>query len=248
LDLIRIACMTALMPVVEAKPSATLILLRDTTGGMETLLLKRHQDMAFGGSWVFPGGKIDPQDYVKAETSPARYEEKQHADPAEVSAAYHAAVRESREEAGIDMDEQRLVLLSCWTTPVLGDRPRFRTWFFVGEIGQQPIVVDGKEMLDYRWILVSEAITTKSVRELNLFPPTYNTLIEINRYPDVRTTLTALRDKPLQVYNPKLLPFEGGYISLYEGDAGYESGDIHASGKRHRLVVDQDGYHLEKPV
>ena len=213
--------------------------------------MKRHQDMAFGNAWVFPGGKIDPQDYRKAEIAPARYHRKttsDELDPQEIAAAYHAAIRESAEEAGVNMDEQQLVLLSCWTTPVLGDRPRFRTWFFVGEIGQQEIIVDGKEMLDYRWMLVNEAIQMDNVRALNMFPPTYNTLLEISIYPDVATTLTALHNKPLQVYNPKLLPCEGGYVSLYEGDAGYEAGDPAIRGARHRLVVDKDGYHLQKTI
>ena len=240
------------MSTTEIKPSATLILLRDTSQGMETLLMKRHQDMTFGNAWVFPGGKIDPQDYEKAERQPAHYAQKQHVTlqegKREVDAAYHAAIRESFEEAGITMDEQTLVLLSCWTTPVLGDRPRFRTWFFVGETGQQAIRVDGKEMLDYRWMRVQDAIRMETVRELNMFPPTYNTLFEISRYSDVQSTLAALRDKPLQVYNPKLMPHAGGYVSLYEGDAGYETGDPTVDGARHRLQVDERGYHLEKTI
>lgn len=225
----------------EIKPSATLILLRQTAQGMETLLLKRHQAMAFGSAWVFPGGKIDPQDYHRLEAS--RFH-----DDEEVAAAYHAAVRETREEAGLDMQPQELVLMSCWTTPVLGDRPRFRTWFFVGEIGDQPVVVDGHEMTDYRWINTQEAVTQQNVRELNMLPPTFNTLIDINCYPDVKTTLAALRKKPIQVYNPKLLPMEGGYVSLYEGDAGFEVGDVHAEGPRHRMIVDVEGYRLEKTI
>lgn len=236
------------MVVPEIKPSATLILLRDMPSGMESLLMKRHQDMAFGNAWVFPGGKIDPQDYEKAKSVPARFDHKQHIAQAEIDAAYHAAIRESREEASVDMDEQHLVLMSCWTTPVLGDRPRFRTWFFVGEPGQQEIRADGREMLDYRWMRVKDAIQMEQVRALNMFPPTYTTLLEISQYPDVATTLAELRTRPLQTYNPKLMPCEGGYVSLYEGDAGYEAGDVNATGARHRLLVDKDGYHLQKTI
>ena len=131
---------------------------------------------------------------------------------------------------------------------MLGDRPRFRTWFFVGEIGNQPIVVDGNEMTDYRWIQVSDAIDMSVVRELGMLPPTYNTMIEINKYADVTSALSRLRIKELQVYNPKLVSFENGYVSLYEGDAGYLTADLNASGARHRLLVDKDGYKLEKTV
>jgi len=232
------------MSSTDIKPSATLILLRQTSSGMETLLLKRHKEMAFGSAWVFPGGKIDPEDYLKISTQ----ENYPEINDREIAAAYHAAVRESKEETGVDMDARELVLMSCWTTPVLGHRQRFRTWFFVGEIGNQPIVVDGNEMTDYRWIQIKDAIDITTVRELGMLPPTYNTLIEINKYPDVQSTLAQLRKKPLQIYNPKLIPVDGGFISLYEGDAGYEAEDITAIGARHRLIVDKDGYRLEKTV
>jgi len=219
---------------------------------METLLLKRNKEMAFGSAWVFPGGKIDSEDYLQSASSQqlsslAAVDSTLY-DHDEVIAAFHAAVRESKEEAGVDIDAADLVLMSCWTTPVLGDRPRFRTWFFVGEIGNQPIVVDGNEMTDYRWIQVSDAIDMSVVRELGMLPPTYNTMIEINKYADVTSALSRLRIKELQVYNPKLVSFENGYVSLYEGDAGYLTADLNASGARHRLLVDKDGYKLEKTV
>jgi hypothetical protein len=146
------------------------------------------------------------------------------------------------------MHAQDLVLMSCWTTPILGDRPRFRTWFFVGEIGDQAIVLDGNEMIDYRWLQVKDAIDITTVRELAMLPPTYNTLVEISQYADVESTLAHLRKKKLQVYNPKLIPCEGGYASLYEGDAGYETADLNVPGARHRLMVDKNGYCLDKTV
>ena len=44
--------------------AATIILLRDSPHGPEVLLQKRNPDAAFaGGCWVFPGGKLDPEDY-----------------------------------------------------------------------------------------------------------------------------------------------------------------------------------------
>ena len=47
-----------------AMPAATVVLLRDTPDGVETLMLRRDTELAFaGGAWVFPGGRIDPEDY-----------------------------------------------------------------------------------------------------------------------------------------------------------------------------------------
>ena len=39
--------------------AATVILLRDSAQGMETLMLRKNSKIAFGGMGVFPGGRID---------------------------------------------------------------------------------------------------------------------------------------------------------------------------------------------
>ena len=46
-----------------AIPAATVILLKDTDDGIQTLMLHRTSKVHFGGMWVFPGGRIDPEDY-----------------------------------------------------------------------------------------------------------------------------------------------------------------------------------------
>ncbi len=52
---------------VVAAPAATVVLLRDGETGLEVLLARRSSKLAFhGGAWVFPGGRIDPDDYADA--------------------------------------------------------------------------------------------------------------------------------------------------------------------------------------
>ena len=52
---------------VDAAPAATVVLLRDGDDGLEVLLARRSSKLAFhGGAWVFPGGRIDPDDYGDA--------------------------------------------------------------------------------------------------------------------------------------------------------------------------------------
>lgn len=47
----------------EAKPAATVVLIRDGSNGMEVLLLKRHRSSGFvPGAYVFPGGRTDEAD------------------------------------------------------------------------------------------------------------------------------------------------------------------------------------------
>lgn len=45
------------------KPAATVMLLRDTTLGLEVFMLRRTNNAVFaGGMYVFPGGKVDAAD------------------------------------------------------------------------------------------------------------------------------------------------------------------------------------------
>jgi len=54
----------------EAKPAATMVIMhRDPAGGApKILMMERVKSMAFaGGAAVFPGGKVDPEDFTYAE-------------------------------------------------------------------------------------------------------------------------------------------------------------------------------------
>ena len=98
-------------------PAATVVLVRDGDTGLETLLVQRRQSVKhMGGTWVFPGGKVDEADYP--------------ADRDEYRAALNAAIRETQEEAGLSLSADQLVYLSHWTTPE-GAKKRFATWFFL---------------------------------------------------------------------------------------------------------------------
>jgi len=77
--------------VPDAVPAATVVLLRDAPGGVETLMVRRSSKLEFaGGMWVFPGGRVDPDDIP--------------ADGDVIEAARHAAVREALEEADLVVD------------------------------------------------------------------------------------------------------------------------------------------------
>jgi 8-oxo-dGTP pyrophosphatase MutT (NUDIX family) len=78
----------------EAIPAATLILMREAAegGAPEILMLERSEAMAFAaGALVFPGGRLDPDDYLTAERFPGLAD----------AAARIAAVRETIEETGV---------------------------------------------------------------------------------------------------------------------------------------------------
>jgi 8-oxo-dGTP pyrophosphatase MutT (NUDIX family) len=46
-----------------AIPAATVLLLREHQNQNQVLMLHKTSKIAFGGMWVFPGGKIDAADY-----------------------------------------------------------------------------------------------------------------------------------------------------------------------------------------
>ena len=93
-----------------ARPAATIVLLRDSTDGMELLLMRRSRRAGFvPGAYVFPGGRVDGSDAtpeaidvldgLTPEEAAARLELRD-ADPPAI-AYYLAALREAFEEAGI---------------------------------------------------------------------------------------------------------------------------------------------------
>src|SRR4051794_23535581 len=110
--------------------AATIILLRGGVEGVYVLLVRRTPEARFmGGVWVFPGGAVDAGE-----------------DEGE------AAVRELREEAGVDVpDAASLVRFSRWITPP-EVKIRFDTHFFValGPADAEP-VIDASEIVDWGW-------------------------------------------------------------------------------------------------
>ncbi len=86
-------------PPVEARPAATIVLVRPGEDGLEVLLTRRPASMAFGaGLHVFPGGRVDPADaeagLVTRATGPRD-------DPAFRVVHRIAAIRETWEEVGV---------------------------------------------------------------------------------------------------------------------------------------------------
>ena len=50
-------------PPVEPRPAATILLLRDTSDGIEVLMTRRSMQASFApGVFVFPGGAVDADD------------------------------------------------------------------------------------------------------------------------------------------------------------------------------------------
>ncbi len=84
---------------VEAKPAATIILLRDGGQGLEVLMLEKASGKHFAaGALVFPGGKVAPEDIAYAQSKDIADEP--------FAALKIAAVREMYEECAIMLARQ----------------------------------------------------------------------------------------------------------------------------------------------
>jgi 8-oxo-dGTP pyrophosphatase MutT (NUDIX family) len=216
-------------------PAATAVLVRNGEQGLETLLLKRASKLNFGaGAWVFPGGRIDSDDYGD--------------DPEDVEfAARRAAVRETQEEANLLIDQQSLLYFAHWLTPEHYHK-RFATWFFISgvEANDQPVVVDNSEIVDYQWCRPEQALLDHQAKTLELMAPTFVTLTELAACKNVDQSLHQFSRRPVTVTLPKMTKTEQGVAMLYPGDQGYEQSDQQASGARNRLWVADHGWRYEK--
>ncbi len=214
--------MTEVQPI---RPASTVVLLRDSAEGMETLMLKRNKALMFaGGLWVFPGGAIDQEDM--------------DAGGGDVNAAARiAAAREAQEECGLTPDLDHMVQLSQWTTPT-AEPKRFQTWIYAAPIAHDDTVtIDGGEIHDHQWMRIADVVAAHKAGDMGMMPPTYVTLCSLLRYQSTADMITGEK----QITPPEVLPLfakEGEtFLVMFEGDAGYDNGQSTTPGARHRAVM-----------
>ncbi|MFV0526339.1 MAG: NUDIX hydrolase [Acidimicrobiales bacterium] len=217
-------------------PAATVVLARDGAEGIEVLMLRRNSKIAFGGMWVFPGGRVDDDEIV----------------PGDVQAsARAAAVREAEEETGLVVGSGDLTPWSFWIPPqasavqTKGPFKRFATWFFVAEAPGGDVNIDGGEIHEHRWLTPPAAMAMRDAGEIELVPPTWITLWQLCGHPTVAAAVSWARDTTPREFRTR--PIAKDPMTLaWAGDAAHESGDVAAPGPRHRLVLDPAGWAYER--
>jgi 8-oxo-dGTP pyrophosphatase MutT (NUDIX family) len=206
----------------ELIPSATVVLLRDTPNGMKVLLLRRNSDIAYGGSWVFPGGRIEPHEFKAAGND-------------SLHAAKLAAVRETAEEAGITLTEPDLVYFSHWVTPVIRPK-RFSTWFFLAPVTGKAVQIDGGEIHDFEWHTPVKALEALREGKIELRPPTFVTLTQLKPFTVVADALAHFSAREPLLIQPNVVKTADAIVYLYNGDAGHACQNPELPGPRHRLL------------
>ena len=177
-----------MIEVVNPRPAATVIILRDGLRGLEVFMIKRSGKVGFmPHAHVFPGGRVDEEDYQLKIDDEEGLIKRLESDDA--SAYVVAAVREAFEEAGILLAEgslpdgsweslnqgevsfqslyQRhslrikgldLGYWAWWITP-RGERRRYDTRFFVAGVASSVVGShDGREAVNSGWYKPADAL------------------------------------------------------------------------------------------
>jgi 8-oxo-dGTP pyrophosphatase MutT (NUDIX family) len=178
---------------VTPRPAASVVLMR--RGGkhgqraLEVLLLQRDPNAAFfPGAWVFPGGACDPED-------------------GEGPDAYRAcAIRELREEAGIELSaDEEMVPFCRFITPEVVPR-RYDAWFFMALApAHTPPKVDGSEIVDARWFRPAAALAGADEGGVGLAFPTRIQLGWLAEHATSSDALAAYRGRSVEPLIPEVI-------------------------------------------
>ncbi len=220
----------------EARPAASLILMRDRrTSAPELLIVQRSAGLAFAaGAYVFPGGRVDPGDHASAARLCS------HLEPEE-GAARLAAVRETWEETsvavglhpapapgepvlqapGIRFDAAALIPFARWLPQEVVVR-RFDTRFYLAEAtGDAEPVADGVETAHAFWATATDVLERCLTGQGRAIFPTRRLLERLARFPSFAQARAEAERLPQQIITPWIEQRADGAWLRIPADAGY---------------------------
>ncbi len=236
------------MTEAPAIPAATLVLVRERSGGQpELLMVERAEGMAFaGGALVFPGGRIDEADGALGAALGDPY-----------GGARVAAIRETIEEtaiavglsplpssgetlelqraliadqplahllerAGLSLDLDALIPLARWVPKFHATR-RFDTMFFVGRAPDgdwQPQPAQG-ECTGAFWVTAEDVLERDRAGKARLIFPTRRNLERLARHDSFDAIVADARAHALTPITPWVEEIGGERYVTIAGDIGY---------------------------
>ncbi|HPF45691.1 MAG TPA: NUDIX hydrolase [Emcibacteraceae bacterium] len=235
--------------------SASILVIRDNdvTGNLEVLMVKRHPDIDFaGGAYVFPGGKVDPDDLTLSKNVRIH--------PTGFSEFIYTAFREVFEESGLiigscgdsgdyrnallngekafsDIIKQENIILNPddiipyarWVTPKHYAK-RFDTRFYLAKAPQnQQVIPDFKEIIEAKWVEPLEFID--QFRNEIMFPTLMNLKL-LGQASSVEEAISQAKRRKIITVEPK---WTNGIPSV-DPRAGY--GDLDYGGLHNGFKAD----------
>lgn len=199
-------------------------------------MLRRNSKIAFGGMWVFPGGRVDDDELVADD---------------HLASARVAAVREVEEETGLQLSDDALETWSYWIPPpqaamqarTKGPMRRFSTWFFVARAPEGEVAIDGGEIHEHQWLTPTEVMDKRQAGEIEIVPPTWVTLWQLNQHRTVEEALVWARANEPDEFRTR--PIGKDPMTLaWAGDVAHYGGggERDDEGPRHRLMMEPDGW------
>jgi 8-oxo-dGTP pyrophosphatase MutT (NUDIX family) len=218
-------------PVPTARPATTVLLLRDRPDGFEVFMVKRSMESKFmPGAYVFPGGRVDPEDHDDADAwgglDPELAHRRFEGNLEHGSAVAHlvAGAREVHEEVGVRLSSlNELHVLAHWITPEFEAR-RFDTWFVVCRLpdGATP-VHDDYETIESRWVEPKSALERYGDGDMVMAPPTFYTIWDLARYGTAADVLSEAEARSVPPILPRFQQVDDRLALLLPGDPLYPS-------------------------
>ena len=212
------------------RDAATVLMLREGRDGMEVLMLKRHTDSKdLGGAFVFPGGKRDEADGSAEALANLQHDVSQlHAqlgepelDPLHAASLFVAALREAREECGLQLQASDLQAWTRWITPRMPSlmSKRFDTRFFLARAPHaQTAVQDNHETTEILWATPRNALIQYWHGEIVLAPPQIMSLSNLCMFNSVEHAMAEAAKRTPPTIMPEPFDQDGMRVICYPGD------------------------------
>ncbi len=207
------------------RSAATVVLLRDGIDGLETFLLRRVSSMAFAPNMhVFPGGRLDDVDFATPITVTGAEQEvlaaRASADVDELRALYACAVRETREEAGIELgtiacdgtlqvNVGELPIVDHWVTPESEPR-RYDVRFFAAMVTGDDARLTTTEADEALWVRPPDALKALAAGDMPMLAPTESVLRWLSGFTGASQAILAGAEREVLPLLPRRLTGDDG--------------------------------------